>query len=111
MSSELLREKSKLVICELQQIIEKEKTTKKAFVRGDYRQCAENTVALLGSAPSDFIYHKPGVISNARWMGKVLYCQKMLMWSDQLSYDGEFVKKLQRINLFITLFYVGMAEM
>ena len=66
----------------------------------------KNTLALLGSAPSDFFYHKPGAISNAQWMGKVLYCQKMLMWFNQLSYDGEFVKKLQRINLFIALFYV-----
>ena len=79
MSSEWLKEKLKLVICELQQIIEKEKTTKKAFVRGDYRQCTENTLALLGSAPSNFFYHKPGATSSARWMGKVLYCQKMLM--------------------------------
>ena len=66
MSSEWLKEKSKLVICELQQIIEKEKTTKKAFVRGDYRQCAENVLALLGSAPSNFFYHKPGATSSAR---------------------------------------------
>ena len=54
MSSEWFKEKSKLVICELQQIIEKEKTTKKAFVRGDYTQCAENTLALLGSTSSNF---------------------------------------------------------
>ena len=54
MSSEWLKEKSKLVISELQQIIQKEKKTKKAFVRGDYRQCVENTLALLGSAPSNF---------------------------------------------------------
>ena len=66
MSSEWLKKKSKLVICELQQIIEKEKTTKKAFVRGDYRQCAENVLALLGSAPSNFFYHKPGATSSAR---------------------------------------------
>ena len=94
MSSEWLKEKWKLVICELQQIIEKEKTTKKAFVRGDYRQCTENTLALLGSAPSNFFYHKPGATSSAQWLGKVLYCQKMFMWSDQMSYDCEFIKKL-----------------
>ena len=86
MSLEWLKEKLKVVICELQQIIEKKKTTKKAFVRGDYRQCVENTLALLGSAPN-FFYHKPGATSSARWMGKVLYCQKMFMWSDQMSYD------------------------
>ena len=84
---------------------EKEKT-KKTFVRGDYRQCTENTLALLGSAPSNFFYHKPGATSSARWMGKVLYCQKMFMWPDQMSYDCEFTKKLHRINLFIALFYV-----
>ena len=105
MSSEWLKEKSKLVMCELQQIIEKEKTTKKAFVRGDYRQCVENTLALLVSAPN-FFYHKPGATSRAQWMGKVLYCQKMFMWSDQMSYDCEFVEKLYQINLFIALFYV-----
>ena len=47
MSSEWLKKKSKLVICELQQIIEKGKTTKEG---GDYRQCVENTLVLLGSA-------------------------------------------------------------
>ena len=66
MCSEWLKEKSKLVICELQQIIEKEKTTKKAFVRGDYRQFVENTLALLSSAPSNFFYLKPGATSSAR---------------------------------------------
>ena len=30
----------------------------------------------------------------------------MFMWSDQMSYDREFVEKLHQINLFIALFYV-----
>ena len=30
----------------------------------------------------------------------------MFMWSNQMSYDCEFVKKLHQINLFIALFYV-----
>ena len=66
MSSEWHKEKSKLVICELQQTIEKEKTTKNAFVRVDYMQCVKNTLALLGSAPSNFFYHKPGATSSTR---------------------------------------------
>ena len=57
----------------------KRKKQRKTFVRGDYRQCTENTLALLGSAPSNFFYHKPGATSSARWMGKVLYRQKMFM--------------------------------
>ena len=39
-------------------------------------------------------------------MGQVLYCQKMFLWADQLSYDSEFLEKLQRINVFIAFFYV-----
>ena len=94
MFSEWLKEKSKLIICELQQIIEKEKATKKAFVTGAYRQCAENTLALLDSAPSNCFY-KPGAMHFQRPMDeKVLYCQKMFMWFYQMSYDREFVKKL-----------------
>ena len=105
-SSDWLKDRSKLVICELQEIISKKKTTKEVFTRGDYKQCAENALALLGAAPGNFFYYKPGPTSSARWMGQVLYCQKMFMWADQLSYDSDFLAKLHRINLFIALFYV-----
>ena len=39
-------------------------------------------------------------------MGQVLYCQKMFLWADQLSYDSEFLEKLQRFNVFIAFFNV-----
>ena len=39
-------------------------------------------------------------------VGKVLYCQKMLMWSDQLSYVGEFVKKASTNKFVCALFYI-----
>ena len=39
-------------------------------------------------------------------MGQVLYCQKMFLWADQLSYDSEFLEKFQRITVFIAFFYV-----
>ena len=38
--------------------------------------------------------------------GQNVILPKMFMWSDQMSYDREFVKKLHRINFFIALFYV-----
>ena len=82
---------SKLVICELQLIIEK-KTTKEAFVRGDYKHCAENTLALLGSAPDFFITNLALFPTPDGW-AKCYTAKNMLMWSDQLPYDGEFVKK------------------
>ena len=70
-------------------------------MREDYWQRTTNTLALLGPAPSNFFYHRPGATTSAQRMGKVLYCQKMFMSSDQMSYDCEFVKKFHRINLYI----------
>ena len=105
-SSKFLQNRKKKIIYELQEIIKKEKRTKESFIRGDYKQCAENTLALLGAAPFNFFLHKPGATSRARWIGQVLYCQKMFLWADQLSYDSEFLEKLQRINVFIAFFNV-----
>ena len=104
MSSEWLKEKSKLVICELQQIIEKEKSTKKAFVRGDYRQCAENTLALLGSAFSNFFITNLALLPAPDGQSVILLKNVHVVRSNVLR--REFVKKLHRINLFIALFYV-----
>ena len=94
------------MIQELQELISKERMTKEVLIRNDYRQCAENTLALLDAAPSNLFHHTPGATTSARWMGQVLYCQKMFMWSDQLSYERKFIDNLHRINLFIALFYV-----
>ena len=49
------------------------------FVRDDYKQCATNTLAILGrTAQSETSHHKPGATHSARWMGTILYCQKCL---------------------------------
>ena len=42
-------------------------------------------------------------------MDQVLYSQKIFLWADQLSYDSEFLAKLQRTNVFIAFFYVPTA--
>jgi len=106
LSSDWLKNRAITVIQELQELISKERRTKEVLIRNDYKQCAENTLALLGVPSSNFFHHTPGATTSARWMGQVLYCQKMFMWSDQLHYERDFVENLQRINLFIALFYV-----
>ena len=80
--------------------------TKEVLIKNDYRKCAENTLALFDAAPSNLFHHTPDATTSARWVGQVLYCQKMFKWSDQLSYEREFIDNLHRINLFIALFYV-----
>ena len=106
MTSDWLKEKATAVIQYLQQLLEKEKANRAILIRDDYKQCAENTLALLQVPPVDFFHHRPGATASARWMGKVLYCQKMFMWSNQMQYESDFVDKLRRINQFIALFYV-----
>ena len=106
LSSHWLKNRAITVIQELQELISKERLTKEVLIRNDYRQCAENTLALLDAAPSNLFHHTLGATTSARWMGQVLYCQKMFMSSDQLSYEREFIDNLHRINLFIALFYV-----
>lgn len=75
------------------------------FTRDDYKQCVTNALALLG-ADEDIRHHKPGAAHHARWMGTILYAQKMFMWADQLDYKSEEVELLRRFNLFLVLFYI-----
>lgn len=40
--------------------------------RGDYRECAEVAIVLLGETPPQgFHWRRPGAVHNARWMAKV----------------------------------------
>ncbi|KAG0727196.1 hypothetical protein GWK47_035153 [Chionoecetes opilio] len=77
--------------------------------RADYREMAELTLIVLGdpsprnpleSSWSHFI--RPG-----GWPEN-LYSMKMFMFSEQLEYDEETVVKLERLPLFLGLFYTPM---
>ena len=77
------------------------------MIRDDYKECADNTLVLLNAVPNTMLrYENLGAVHSARWMSQVLYCQKMYMWSQQISYDDILIVKLRRINLFLALFYV-----
>jgi len=77
------------------------------LIRDDYKECAINTLLLLNAtSQNNTTAKKPGALHSARWMSQVLYCQKMYMWSEQMSYDDALIDNLHRINLFIALFYV-----
>ena len=79
-----------------------------SFPRDDYRECAENTLLILGEIPPRGVHFlKPGAINQARWMACNIYAGKMFMFSNQLSYDAEMIMKLQRMNIFLSLFYTS----
>ncbi|KAK8396598.1 hypothetical protein O3P69_004938 [Scylla paramamosain] len=74
--------------------------------RADYKEMAELTVIVLGRTPPRGIHwSRPGAIHQARGMARNLYSMKMLMFCDQLKYDEETVTKLERLNIFLALFY------
>ena len=82
---------------------------KKAMPRDDYRECAENALLILGhTCTDDARPKKPGAMHHARWMVCNLYAAKMLMYSEQMHYDSVTVDKLQRLNIFLQLFYVPL---
>ena len=83
--------------------------TKGSQFRADYRQCAKNALAMFEknlSNEGEVIHYKPGATHSARWMGTVLYCQKMFMWADQMGYDEDIVCKLERMDRFLNVFFV-----
>ena len=72
--------------------------------RGNCKQCAENTLALLGEEEY-YHSHRPGATHSARWMGQLLDIQKMFMLSDQLPFTTEIMPQLTRMTQFLVLFY------
>ncbi|KAG0716303.1 hypothetical protein GWK47_010000 [Chionoecetes opilio] len=70
---------------------------------------AELTLIVLGDTPpAESPGVVPGAIHQARWMARNLYSMKMFMFAEQLEYDEETVVKLERLNLFLGLFYTPM---
>ena len=74
------------------------------IARGDCKQCAENTLALLGE--KEYYYpRRPRATHSARWMGQLLHIQKMFMLSDQLPSTTKIMPQLTRMTQFLVLFY------
>lgn len=62
----------------------------------------------LEAHPREIHWSVPGAIHQTRWMARNLYSMKMLMSCDQLEYDEEAVAKLERLKIFLALFYTLM---
>ena len=74
------------------------------IARGDYKQSAENTLALLGE--KEYYHpHRPVATHRARWKEQLLHIQKMFMLSDQSPFTTEILLKLTRMTQFLVLFY------
>ncbi|KAG0717600.1 hypothetical protein GWK47_054094 [Chionoecetes opilio] len=70
---------------------------------------AELTLIVLGDTPPRGIHWESSWShSSGQVDARNLYSMKMFMFAEQLEYDEETVVKLERLNLFLGLFYTPM---
>lgn len=77
-------------------------------IRDDYKELIELTMIVLGSPPAKIHWRAPGGIHHARWMAKLLYAMKIILFRSQrdvfiLSKKEEI--RLQRFVQFGALLY------
>lgn len=107
-SQDWLVKRKSSVTCELQNLLTKPVTSSQEPIRADYKECAENALAILGNQSENYHCRKPGATHSARWMGQLLYTQKMFMWSAQMEYNQDDIIKLKRMNQFTALFFCSL---
>ena len=75
--------------------------------REDYRECTEVMLMSLGvDPPRGCRWYKPQGTSNTRWMSDILYCGKIVAFSDQLELEEGLLRLYIRFLRFCALFYV-----
>ncbi|XP_044575164.1 uncharacterized protein LOC123258973 [Cotesia glomerata] len=75
--------------------------------RNDYKEFLELSCIFLGGIKSHRAEFKaPGAFHHARWLSKALYCLKIYMFRNQFKIGANEKKILQKICVFIVIFYV-----
>lgn len=76
-----------------------------AYFRNDYAELIDLSLKFLGvNTGKDF--HVPGATNNARWMFRAIYALKTFLFRDHFDFDQDFLRKVQRFCMFVTLIYV-----
>lgn len=75
--------------------------------RDDYRELIDLCLLILG-APRDDLYHfrLPGAVQQARWMAKVIYCFKIMLFREQFKLTAKELRNLTEFCLFVSHVYV-----
>jgi len=77
-------------------------------IRDDYQELIELTMVILGSPPPIIHWRSPGPVHHARWMAKLLYAIKIILFRDQrdvFQLTKAEETRLQRFVLFGALLY------
>ena len=91
--------------------------SRKYHPRGAYKEClALSLIFLQGSPASPVVLQKSGSVSKARWMAKIIYTLKMVLFWPKIKHEGilhqdKFVDLLKFVNfvvyIYIELWFAG----
>lgn len=75
--------------------------------REDYLELLRLCLVFLGggSVGTDIKFHAPGAMHHARWMAKVIYALKMVLFESQFTMTSREKQGLIEVALFIALVY------
>ena len=75
--------------------------------REDYRELLELTIVYLGgSLEKSISFRRPGALHRARWMAKVIYAIKILLFRESFKMTKKEEKALRRFTRFAVRYYV-----
>ena len=82
-----------------------EKPWRKTFFRDDHMELMELDVVRLGGEAEGFSFKLPGADSNARWMAKTIYINKMRLLGKVFPMSVEEQMMVKQLSEFVILFY------
>src|SRR5678815_2779975 len=80
---------------------------KKNHPRDDYKELLELTVVYLcGNFEKRFSFRKPGALHRARWMARIIYSLKIVLFRSQFNMKEQEAAAMTRFANFAVRFYV-----
>jgi hypothetical protein len=75
--------------------------------RDDYRELLELAIRCLDGALPKFSLRRPGALHRARWMAKLIYAMKILLFANQFKLTARETLGLKRFTFFVLEVYVS----
>jgi hypothetical protein len=74
--------------------------------RADYRELLQLSIAYLGGNAEGFSFRQPGAVHRARWMAKVIYSIKIVLFKSQFKMPKKEQTSIERFARFVVRYYV-----
>lgn len=98
--------KKQLLLLKQQMIVFLKRVRGNKSLRGDYLECVDLSLILCGEELEGYFFKAPQGLSKARWMCRILYAMKELLFEQELNHDPDYLKQLNIFCIFVILFYL-----